>query len=171
MTNNGISINKLSLTNGYCFFIIRPIIERCKAIMLRAIGDAELKPADIDKIILTGGPARMPIVRKFITSLMGKEPERGIDPMEAVAMGAAIQGALIAGNETTDRAKIIGIDLGTTNSAASIMIGGKPTMIPAAEETLVGRNAFPSYVGFTKRGPMLVGEPARKQKNITLKAR
>jgi molecular chaperone DnaK len=82
--------------------LLRPIIEKCKGPMLQAIEDAKMKPADIEKIILIGGPTRMPIVRQFITNVMGKEPERGIDPMEAVAMGAAIQGAIIAGDVTTD---------------------------------------------------------------------
>jgi molecular chaperone DnaK len=59
--------------------------------------------------------------------------------------------------------KIIGIDLGTSNSAASVMIGGKPTIIQAAEGTSIGGKAFPSYVAFTKDGQLLVGEPARRQ--------
>jgi len=59
--------------------------------------------------------------------------------------------------------KIIGIDLGTSNSAASVMIGGKPTIIQAAEGTSVGGKAFPSYVAFTKDDQLLVGEPARRQ--------
>ncbi|MFH1073920.1 MAG: molecular chaperone DnaK [Candidatus Firestonebacteria bacterium] len=60
-------------------------------------------------------------------------------------------------------AKIIGIDLGTSNSAAATMIGGKPTIIPSAEGTSIGGKAFPSYVAFTKDGQKLVGEPARRQ--------
>ncbi|NLI10898.1 MAG: Hsp70 family protein, partial [Elusimicrobia bacterium] len=60
-------------------------------------------------------------------------------------------------------AKIIGIDLGTSNTAAAVMEGGKVTIIPSAEGTSVGGKAFPSYVAFTKDGQMLVGEPARRQ--------
>jgi len=59
--------------------------------------------------------------------------------------------------------KIIGIDLGTSNSAASAMIGGKPSIIPAAEGTSIAGKAFPSVVAFTKDGQLLVGEPARRQ--------
>jgi len=59
--------------------------------------------------------------------------------------------------------KIVGIDLGTSNSAASVMIGGKPEIIPAAEGVSVGGKAFPSYVAFLKDGTRLVGEPARRQ--------
>ncbi len=60
-------------------------------------------------------------------------------------------------------AKTIGIDLGTSNSAASALIGGKATIIPSAEGTSIGGKAFPSYVAFTKDGQRLVGEPARRQ--------
>jgi molecular chaperone DnaK len=60
-------------------------------------------------------------------------------------------------------AKIIGIDLGTSNSAAAVMEGGRPAIIPSAEGTSVGGKAFPSYVAFTKDGQLLVGEPARRQ--------
>jgi len=59
--------------------------------------------------------------------------------------------------------KIIGIDLGTSNSAAAAMIGGKPTIIQAAEGTSIGGKAFPSVVGFTRDGQLIVGEPARRQ--------
>src|SRR3989339_1882343 len=60
-------------------------------------------------------------------------------------------------------AKIIGIDLGTSNTAAAVMEGGKTTIIPSAEGTTLGGTAFPSYVAFTKDGQMLVGNPARRQ--------
>src|SRR5882762_1711987 len=59
--------------------------------------------------------------------------------------------------------KIIGIDLGTSNSAAAVMEGGKPTIIPSAEGTTLGGKAFPSYVAITKDNQLLVGEPARRQ--------
>src|SRR5574339_1188996 len=59
--------------------------------------------------------------------------------------------------------KIIGIDLGTSNSAAAAMIGGKPTIIQAAEGASLGGKAFPSVVAFTNTGDLLVGEPARRQ--------
>ncbi|MDR0953621.1 MAG: molecular chaperone DnaK [Elusimicrobiota bacterium] len=60
-------------------------------------------------------------------------------------------------------AKIIGIDLGTSNTAAAVMEGGKATIIPSAEGSSIGGKAFPSYVAFTKDGQRLVGEPARRQ--------
>lgn len=60
-------------------------------------------------------------------------------------------------------AKIIGIDLGTSNSAAAVVISGRPTVIPSSEGVSIGGKAFPSYVAFTKNGDLLVGEPARRQ--------
>ncbi|MEM4442950.1 MAG: Hsp70 family protein, partial [Candidatus Nitrosocaldus sp.] len=59
--------------------------------------------------------------------------------------------------------KIIGIDLGTSNSAAAVIIGGKPVVIPSAEGTSLYGKSFPSIVAFTRDGQLLVGEPARRQ--------
>ena len=64
---------------------------------------------------------------------------------------------------TAKKEKIIGIDLGTSNSAAAVLQAGKPTIIPSAEGTTQYGKAFPSVVAFTKDGQMLVGEPARRQ--------
>src|ERR671911_87499 len=91
----------INLTRSKLEELLRPIVEKCKNPMLQAIQDAKLTPADIDKIIMVGGPTRMPIVRQFVATIMGKEPERGVDPMEAVALGAAIQAAIIAGDVTS----------------------------------------------------------------------
>ncbi|MBS7249207.1 MAG: molecular chaperone DnaK [Candidatus Freyarchaeota archaeon] len=91
----------MTLTRAKLEELVAPIIERCREPMRQALADAKLTPKDIDKIILVGGPTRMPIVRKFVEDFMGKPAERGVDPMECVAMGAAIQGAVLAG-EVTD---------------------------------------------------------------------
>ncbi|MBU2045038.1 MAG: molecular chaperone DnaK [Candidatus Omnitrophica bacterium] len=81
--------------------LITPIIDRCRTPMHQALGDAKLKSSEIDKIIMVGGPTRMPIVQKFVEDYVGKKIERGIDPMECVSMGAAVQGSIIKG-ETKD---------------------------------------------------------------------
>jgi len=77
--------------------LISPIIDRCKKPIEQSIADAKLKPSDVTKVILVGGPTRMPIVRKFVEDYTGKKAESGVDPMECVAMGAAIQGGVLAG--------------------------------------------------------------------------
>jgi molecular chaperone DnaK len=66
--------------------------------MEQALNDAKLSPRDIDRIIMVGGPTRMPIVQKFVEDYVNKKIERGVDPMECVAMGAAIQAAIIKGD-------------------------------------------------------------------------
>ncbi len=78
--------------------LVRPIVERCKTSVDQAIKDAKLSVNDITKIILVGGPTRMPIVQKFVEDLVGKKVERGIDPMECVCFGAAVQAAVLTGD-------------------------------------------------------------------------
>ncbi|MEM4212600.1 MAG: molecular chaperone DnaK, partial [Nitrososphaerota archaeon] len=87
----------MTLTRAKLEELVSPIVERCRGPLMQALSDAKLRPEDIDKVILVGGPTRMPIIREFIKKTLGKEPERGIDPMECVAMGAAIQAAILSG--------------------------------------------------------------------------
>jgi molecular chaperone DnaK len=94
--------------------------------MSQALQDAKLAPTDVDKIILIGGPTRMPMVRQFVATVMGKEPERGVDPMEAVAMGAAIQGAIIAGDVATD---ILLVDVTPLTLGVEVLGGLKEPLI------------------------------------------
>ena len=78
--------------------LVEDIVKRCDESIDRALNDAKASPNDIDKIILVGGPTRMPIVQKFVENHVGKKIERGIDPMECVAAGAAIQAGIITGD-------------------------------------------------------------------------
>jgi molecular chaperone DnaK len=116
----------INLTRAKLEELLRPIVERCRSPMLQSIQDAKLTPADIDKIIMVGGPTRMPIVRQFVATIMGKEPERGVDPMEAVAMGAAIQGAIITGDVSTD---ILLVDVTPLTLGLEVLGGLKETLI------------------------------------------
>ena len=86
------------LTRATLEKLVSPIIDRCRAPLHRALDDAKLKPSDVNRIILVGGPTRMPIVQRFVEETVGKKVERGVDPMECVAMGAAIQAAIIKGD-------------------------------------------------------------------------
>ena len=65
--------------------------------MLKALEDAKLKPADIDEVVLVGGSTRMPRVQQIVKDIFGKEPHKGVNPDEVVAIGAAIQGAVLTG--------------------------------------------------------------------------
>ena len=85
-----------SITRAKLEEIVFPMIKRCKPPLLDALWQANLTPDDIGKIILIGGPTRMPIIRQLVTTVMGKEPDFSTDPMEAVAMGATIQAARFA---------------------------------------------------------------------------
>jgi len=86
-----------TLTRAKLEELVDPIIKKCSGPMKQAISDAKMSKTDVDKIILVGGPTRMPSVQKFVEDYIGKPIERGIDPMECVAMGAAIQGGVLAG--------------------------------------------------------------------------
>ena len=77
--------------------VAKPIVSKTEETIRRVINDAKLTPDQVDKVILIGGMTRMPLVRKFVEDVAGKPAERGVDPMEAVAIGAAIQGAVLAG--------------------------------------------------------------------------
>ena len=116
----------MQLTRSKLEELLKPIIDRCRQPMQQALQDAKASPADIDKIILIGGPTRMPMVRQFVASVMNKEPERGIDPMEAVAMGAAIQGAIIAGDVSTD---ILLVDVTPLTLGVEVLGGLKEPLI------------------------------------------
>jgi molecular chaperone DnaK len=116
----------LQLTRAKLEELLRPIIERCRQPMMQALQDAKMSSADVDKIILIGGPTRMPMVRQFVASVLNKEPERGVDPMEAVAMGAAIQGAIIAGDVSTD---ILLVDVTPLTLGVEVLGGLKEPLI------------------------------------------
>lgn len=77
--------------------LVKPIVERSRAPIEQALSDAKLSPQEVDKVILVGGPTRMPIVQKFLEEYFGNKIERGVDPMEAVAKGAAIQAGVLGG--------------------------------------------------------------------------
>ena len=92
---------EVKLTRAKLDDLIHSIVQRCKPSIEKAIEDAKISISDITKIVLVGGPTRMPIVRKFVSDTV-KSPESGVDPMEAVAFGAAVQAGIIAGDVTSD---------------------------------------------------------------------
>lgn len=86
-----------TLTRAKVEEIVEPIVARCRQSIMQAMSDAGLNADKIDKIIMVGGPTRMPIVQNFVENIVGPKIQRGIDPMECVSMGAAIQGAVLSG--------------------------------------------------------------------------
>lgn len=87
--------------------LVDSLIERCKKPVLQAMEDAKLKPKDIDEVVLVGGSTRVPKVRQIVKEIFGKEPHQGVNPDEVVAIGAAIQGSVLAG----DRKDVLLLDV------------------------------------------------------------
>ena len=87
--------------------LVDSLIERCKRPVLQALEDAKLKPQDIDEVVLVGGSTRVPKVRQIVKEIFGKEPHQGVNPDEVVAIGAAIQGSVLAG----DRKDVLLLDV------------------------------------------------------------
>lgn len=96
---NGPKHLQVKLTRAILESLIKPIVERCRKPIEQAISDAKLTPNDIARVIMVGGPTRMPMVQKFVEDYVGKKIERGVDPMECVAKGAAIQAEILSAKE------------------------------------------------------------------------
>jgi molecular chaperone DnaK len=87
----------MKLTRAKLEELVRPIVERTKDSIKQALQDAKLTSKDVTRVIFVGGPTRMPIVQKFVEDYVGAKGERGVDPMECVAIGAAIQAGVLTG--------------------------------------------------------------------------
>jgi len=96
-TNQGPKHLQMTLTRAKLDELVGGIVEKCKKSVDQALADAKLTKNDITRVIMVGGPTRMPIVQKYVEQWVGQKVERGVDPMECVASGAAIQGGVLAG--------------------------------------------------------------------------
>ncbi len=147
--------------------LVRPIVEKCKGSLQQAIKDAKLTSKDIDRVILVGGPTRMPIVRKFVEDFVGKESELGVDPMECVAIGAAIQGGVLAG----DVKDILLLDV-TPLSLGVETLGGVMTKLIERNTTIPTRKSqvFTTAADYqtTVTVHVLQGERAMSADNVSL---
>jgi molecular chaperone DnaK len=93
---------EMKLTRAKLEEIIRPIVDRSEKPCRQALQDAKLKPEDIDHVVLVGGTTRIPLVQRKVEEIFGKKPKREVDPMECVAIGAAIQAGVLSGDITKD---------------------------------------------------------------------
>jgi len=118
----------MKITRAKLEELVRPIIEKCRNPIEQALRDAKLETGDIEKIILVGGPTRMPSVQKFIENIFGPKIERGIDPMECVAMGAAIQGAILTGE--TEVKDVLLLDVTPLTLGIETLGGVMTSLIP-----------------------------------------
>lgn len=96
-TDRGPKHLSMKLTRAKLEELVSPIVQKCKKPLEQALKDAKINLKEIAKVIMVGGPTRMPIVQRFVEENLGKKAERGVDPMECVAMGAAVQAGVLAG--------------------------------------------------------------------------
>ena len=98
---------QMNITRAEFEQLIDPLVERCRTPVEQALRDAKLTARDIDEIVLVGGSTRVPMVQEMVKNVFGKDPHQGVNPDEVVAVGAAIQGAVLAG----DRKDVLLLDV------------------------------------------------------------
>ncbi len=107
--------------------LVRPFVEKTRGPCLQALKDAKLTREQVDKVILVGGPTRMPIVQAFVEDLFGKKPVRGVDPMQCVALGAAVQAGILSGEVEKD---IVLLDVTPLTLGIETLGGVRTELIP-----------------------------------------
>ncbi len=98
---------QMNITRAKFEELIDPLVERCRKPVEQALKDAKLSPSAIDEIVLVGGSTRVPKVQEMVKKVFGKDPHKGVNPDEVVAVGAAIQGSVLAG----DRKDVLLLDV------------------------------------------------------------
>jgi len=88
---------QMSITRSKFEQLVDPLIERCRGPLMKALSDAKLQPGEIDEVVLVGGSTRIPKVQELVKKIFNKDPHKGVNPDEVVAIGAAIQGGVLAG--------------------------------------------------------------------------
>ncbi len=111
VTESGPLHLEMRITRALFESLTKDLVEMTRGPIERALSDAKLTPQDIDEIILVGGMTRVPMIQKFIKDIFGKEPNKGVNPDEAVAVGAAIQAAIIAGTEGAKDKDVVLVDV------------------------------------------------------------
>jgi len=122
---------QMTVTRAKFEQLIEPYIERCRGPVMRALEDAKLAPADVAQVVLVGGSTRIPAVQKLVKDVFGKEPDRSLNPDEVVALGAAIQGAVLTG----EKSDIVLLDV-TPLSLGVETLGGVMTVLIQRNTTI-----------------------------------
>jgi molecular chaperone DnaK len=121
---------EMKLTRAMFESLTRDLVEKTREPIERALNDAKLSPQDIDEIILVGGMTRVPMVQKFIKDIFGKEPNKSVNPDEAVAIGAAIQAAILAGTEGAKDKDVVLVDVTPLTLGVEVKGGLMEPIIP-----------------------------------------
>ncbi|MDR1885154.1 MAG: molecular chaperone DnaK [Synergistaceae bacterium] len=164
---NGPRHLELTLTRAKFEDLTRDLLERVIKPTQSAMKDSNLSPSDIDKILLVGGSTRMPMVQKKVKELLGKDPTKGINPDECVAIGAAIQGAVLSG----EHKDIVLVDV-TPLSLGLETMGGVFTRI-IDRNTAIPASRSQTFTTAADNQPqvevhVLQGERAMASDNVTL---
>ena len=125
---------KYELTQAEMEQIATPVVRKVDGTIKSVLIDSRLSPEDIDKLILIGGQTKMPLVRRVVEEYMGKVAEEGVDPMQCVAIGAAYQGAVLAGKLNYKLLDVTPLTLGIEDAAGTVQrIIYRNTPIPVSK--------------------------------------
>ena len=129
----------LNLSRAKFEQLVDKLVEACRKPCELALKDAKLKPSDIDEVILVGGSTRVPSVQALVKEIFGKEPNRSVNPDEVVALGAAIQGGQLAGEDVGEMVLLdvtpLSLGIETQGEVTTVLIPRNTTIPHTAEET------------------------------------
>ena len=145
---------KFELTQAELEQIALPIVRKVDSTIKTVLIDSRLGAEDIDRLILIGGQTKMPLVRRVVEEYMGKVAEDGVDPMQCVAIGAAYQGAVLAGKLNYRLLDVTPLTLGIEDAAGTVQkIIYRNTPDPRLEDAVVHHGGGQPDGGEHTRGP------------------